>query len=390
MSFLVKLLKKRAMINIKDKTYCCGCEACAQVCPKHCIRLEVDDEGFSYPHIDTSVCVDCGLCEKVCPFLNATRVVNKNNIFAAINANEEIRMASSSGGVFSALSETLIADGGVVYGAAFDNDWSVCHIRVDDITCLERLRGSKYVQSKINNTYKEVEADLKCSRIVLFSGTPCQVKGLKLFLRKSYENLITVEVVCHGVPSPKVWQSFLTEINPHDKDITSIQFRNKKRGWSSYSIEIQTKDESLFSDYARNCLYINGFIQNLYIRPSCSNCPAKSGSSMADITLADYWGVSAQYPELNDEKGVSAILTHSEKGEGLVQKAQLNVLPADYDNFVKNNVSYTDNSRLSDKRELFWKLFPEMGILAVGKIRIMERNPLLIRALKKLKRIFIK
>lgn len=378
------------MIRIEDNKNCCGCESCAQVCPKHCIQMFEDSEGFSYPQIDNNLCVDCGLCEKVCPFLNASSVAINTNIYAAINKTEDIRMASSSGGVFSALAETIISDGGIVYGASFDDDWNVCHIRVENSKGIERLRGSKYVQSNIRNTFKEVESDLKQSRIVLFSGTPCQVKGLNLFLRKSYENLFTVEVVCHGVPSPKVWQSFLTEINPHDKDIISIQFRNKNRGWSSYSVEIQAKDEKLFSDYARNCLYINGFIQNLYIRPSCSNCPAKSGSSMADITLADYWGVSAQYPALNDEKGVSAILAHSEKGNRLVQKAQLKVLPADYDNFVKNNVSYTESARLSDNRELFWQLFPEMGIAAVGKIRNKEQKPLLIRALSKLKRIFVK
>lgn len=378
------------MINITDKSHCCGCNACVQSCPVSCIKREEDEEGFLYPKANAETCINCGLCEKVCPCLNITPKANTVNIYSAINTNEEIRTISSSGGVFTAISELTLKNDGIVYGAMFNKDWQVIHGRVDNIKDLSRIRGSKYVQSDINHTFVEVKEDLHTGRKVLFSGTPCQIKGLHLFLQKDYKNLLTVEVVCHGVPSPKVWQTFLEEINPRGNRISSVNFRDKSRGWSSYSVEIMAEGQKLYSDYARNCLFINGFIQNLTIRPSCFKCPAKSGASMADITLADFWGINADYPEASDEKGVNAVISYTEKGNQAIQNADIKLYPGHFENFIAYNKSYTDNPTFTPYRQLFWNLFSTQGISAIAEIKRRSKIPLIKRVINKIKSTFLK
>lgn len=191
------------MIRIVDKRDCCGCSACVQRCPKHCITLQEDAEGFLYPYVDESSCIDCGLCEKVCPMLHSGEPRKPLVVYAARNRNEKVRLQSSSGGVFTALAETVVHEGGVVFGVCFDEKWEVVHTYADNCDELVKFRGSKYVQSKMGDCYQQVETFLKAGRKVLFSGTPCQIRGLKLFLRKEYENMLAVDVICHGVPDRK-------------------------------------------------------------------------------------------------------------------------------------------------------------------------------------------
>lgn len=200
------------MLQITDKSKCCGCNACVQRCPKQCIVMYKDREGFLYPVIDTAVCIDCGLCEKVCPVLNQNNARKPLQVFAAKNKNEIQRLYSSSGGIFILLAEQTIQNGGVVFGARFDQNWEVEHCYAETIEELQPLMRSKYVQSRIANTYKEVEAFLRHGRRVLFVGTSCQIAGLHKFLRKDYDNLLTVDFICHGVPSPGVWYKYLEEI----------------------------------------------------------------------------------------------------------------------------------------------------------------------------------
>ncbi len=197
------------MIEIKEKYNCCGCSACVQICPKQCISLSADNEGFLYPQVDTAVCINCGLCEKVCPVINQNEPRMPLEVYAAKNTDEEIRLKSSSGGIFTLLAEHIISEGGVVFGARFNENWEVVHDYTETVEGLESFRGSKYVQSIIGENFKKAKFFLDEGRNVLFSGTPCQVAGLKKFLRKEYENLLTVEVVCHGVPSPMVWHDYL-------------------------------------------------------------------------------------------------------------------------------------------------------------------------------------
>ena len=245
------------MIDFFNKSYCCGCEACVQCCPKRCISMHEDKEGFLYPKVDKEACIDCGLCEKVCPIIHQAEPTEPLSSYIAINPNEEIRLHSSSGGIFTLLAEQVIAEGGVVFGARFDENWDVVHAWTDTIEGLAPFRGSKYVQSRIGNTYKETKDFLQQGRKVLYSGTPCQIAGLKKYLRKEYDNLLTVDFICHGVPSPGVWRRYLSELReslraergdgkntvPSSIDelpvITGISFRDKSNGWKKFGFRFR-------------------------------------------------------------------------------------------------------------------------------------------------------
>lgn len=240
------------MINILDKKDCCGCASCVQVCPKQCISMNEDCEGFLYPKVDSAACIDCGLCEKVCPVINQNEPKEPLAVYAAMNSNEKIRLKSSSGGIFTLIAEQILADGGVVFGARFNENWEVIHDYAETVEGLEPFRGSKYVQSLIGDNYKYAKQFLLEGRKVLFSGTPCQIAGLKKFLCKEYENLLTVEMVCHGVPSPKVWRDYLqyrraqhvvgkNAVSSSIDElpvITGISFRDKISGWKKYGFKI--------------------------------------------------------------------------------------------------------------------------------------------------------
>lgn len=326
------------MIEIKDNKDCCGCAACVQICPKECISLIEDGEGFLYPHVDRNGCIGCGMCEKICPFINAEEPREPLLCYAAKNRNEKIRMESSSGGIFTLLAENIIDEGGVVFGAKFNDKWEVVHDYAETKEGLAAFRGSKYVQSRIGNTFRQAESFLKEGRKVLFSGTPCQIKGLKLYLRKDYCNLHTVDFICHGVPSPGVWRQYLDEtfrktnrrasrekntVLSSQKDIpviTSINFRDKKLGWKKYSFVVRGKysgwaDEKsvLLSEMHQNNAFMKAFLSDLILRPSCYNCRAKYGRSGSDITIADFWGIQNIMPDFDDDKGESLILCYSNK-----------------------------------------------------------------------------
>ena len=200
------------MIQILDKSQCCGCTACVSICPKQCITMREDEEGFLYPVVDSSHCIDCNLCKKVCPELYPKEMREPLHVYAAKHKNEQVRLASSSGGIFTLLAEKIIDEGGVVFGVRFNNNWDVVHDYTETMEGLAVFRGSKYVQSYMGDCYLKAKSFLEQGRKVMFTGTPCQIAGLKNFLRKDYDNLLTVDVVCHGVPSPKVWQVYLDEI----------------------------------------------------------------------------------------------------------------------------------------------------------------------------------
>ena len=304
------------MIKITDKTNCCGCNACVQCCPKQCITMIPDEEGFDYPTVNKNDCIDCGLCEKVCPILNSGESKRPLKVYAAKNTKEEIRLKSSSGGVFTALAEDIIHKGGVVFGVSFDKEWNVVHTYTENIEGLAAFRGSKYVQSKVGSSYKEVKSFLKSGREVLFTGTSCQIAGLKNFLRKDYPNLLTIEILCHGVPSPKVWQQYLFEKKAQFRcnDISQINFRDKRNGWSQFHMVINFTNGNLYTAPFSNDTYFKGFLSNLYLRPSCYSCKCKNGRANSDLVIADYWNINEALPEYNDNKGISLVLINSPKG----------------------------------------------------------------------------
>lgn len=347
------------MIDIKDKKLCCGCNACVQRCPKQCISVQEDEEGFLYPIVDLSVCIDCGLCEKVCPVLNQGSERNPIEAFAAVNKDDSIRMQSSSGGIFTALAEQIIQEKGVVFGARFDEKWEVKHDYTETIEGLKAFRGSKYVQSRIGDTFSKAEFFLKAGRKVMFTGTPCQIAGLRLFLRKEYENLLAVDIICHGVPSPLVWRKYLGEKTQQGglESIQSISFRNKNTGWKSYSFQIEYDKNHLkssFSEYASQNIFMKGFLADLYLRPSCYACPTKKLKSGSDITLGDFWGIQHIKPELDDDKGLTAIIINTKKGEVIIENLPLIRFTFKYEDVYRGNPALIKSSMLPNKRILFY------------------------------------
>nr|WP_319392933.1 Coenzyme F420 hydrogenase/dehydrogenase, beta subunit C-terminal domain [uncultured Desulfobacter sp.] len=349
------------MIKIINKADCCGCEACIQICPKSCIVPKYDDEGFLYPYTNEEQCVDCNLCTEVCPILSVSENEAKKveRVIAAINKDEEMLNNSSSGGVFIALCSEMINRGGVVYGASFDENWNVVHSAANSLRACKSFMGSKYVQSSINNIYRNVQQNLIKKKDVFFSGTPCQVAGLKRYLRKDYRNLYVCDFVCHGVPSPGVWVKYVSSVKKKIGNIYKINFRNKKNGWRNYCLFFGNSQNKYFCERHHENLYMKVFLQNINLRPSCFACQFKSGKSGSDITLADYWNIWNVHPEFNDENGVSMVIINSEKGNLLFGKVseQLRLKETDFSNLLKFNKSWNTSPILdAQKRKLFYKL----------------------------------
>lgn len=357
------------MIHIKDKSKCCGCEACVQVCPKHCINFTQDHEGFFYPEADVETCVRCGLCEKVCPVLHPYNEHKPQEVLAAINNNDEVRKESSSGGVFTLLAEEIISQGGVVFGVRFDENWQAVFDCAETIEALAAFRGSKYLQARVGDSFTQCKQLLEQGRQVLFSGTQCQIAGLLHFLRKPYPNLLTVDFICHGVPSPMVWQHYLGEVVKAGKQaIADIKFRDKRLGWKRFSFTLNYNEQklcyTLTSPFTQNP-FMNAFLANLILRPSCYTCPAKGGRSNSDITIADFWGIEQVNPELFDDRGTSLVLIHSERGKLALKRQHLKWATASYEDVLHYNPSWQVPASCHPKRGEFFVAFDDLVDLHV-------------------------
>ena len=384
------------MIKIQNKQDCCGCSACVQRCPKQCITLHEDEEGFLYPKVDMATCIDCGLCEKVCPVLHQAEERVPIEVFAAKNPNGEIRYESSSGGIFTLLAEQAIDAGGVVFGVKWNEHFDAVHAYTETKEGLAVFRGSKYVQSQVGETFRQAEQFLKQGRQVLYSGTPCQIAALKLYLRKDYENLLAIDIICHGAPSPGVFRWYLSEelqmaaarqsgkkiqfrsslpipsiakadvlAREHGFKIKDIRFRDKRLGWKKYSfvLSLVPLSESV-DDGEKNSVslsytlhenaFMRGFLRDIYLRPSCYACPSKAGKSGSDITLADYWGINSLMPELDDDRGVSAITINSERGRIALLATTADLRSAPYEDLCKKNPSLLHSCRVPTMRSCFF------------------------------------
>lgn len=326
------------MITIHDKSACCGCAACVQICPKKCIEFEEDNQGFRYPCVNTAICINCGLCEVVCPIKSQNHTRSPIKVYASKNKDEQIRSKSSSGGVFTALAEAVLRQGGVVFGARFDSNWEVEHDFVSESQDLSIFRGSKYMQSRIGNTYVQAERFLKDGRYVLYSGTPCQIAGFNRYLRKEYDNLLTVDVICHGVPSPLIWREYLKEVSS-GREVTDVDFRFKSTSWKMYDVVVKGKSENLLRQPYYENLYMKGFLSDIYLRRSCYTCPFKSGRSGADLTLGDFWGIQNYMGDFDDDKGVSAVLVQTNKALQLLESLDLENREVQYEYVLKGNPS---------------------------------------------------
>lgn len=358
------------MIDVKDKSQCCGCEACSQRCPQACITMQEDERGFRYPVVDQDACIDCHLCEQVCPCLNKPEEKETLACFAAIHPDGEIRHSSSSGGIFTLLADRVINNGGVVFGARFNEKWEVVHDYTESVDSLSAFRGSKYVQSVIGKSYIQSEEFLKQGREVLFTGTPCQIAGLKLFLRKDYPNLIAVEVACHGVPSPGVWRNYLQA----QKNVAEVNFRDKSTGWRNYSVLIGRKKRHHDDDDYMIC-----YLTNHTIRESCFACPSKQGKSGADILMADLWGIKALPSLQDDNKGTSAILVYSSRGLGLLKQCGIDFTDVDADTVIKYNPSIRDCAHRPDDYDLFWKKYVKAPKWILKRYGSMSFSKMLLR-----------
>lgn len=318
-------------MQIYSLTNCTGCSACYSVCGKSAITMTENSEGFLHPQIDASKCIECKKCEKVCPILNP-RNTNKTLklSYAFINNDELIRYNSSSGGVFTALSEIIIRRGGKIFGVKYDDDLDVVHSFIEKEEDLELFRGSKYTQSKINQSFIKCKEFLDRGIEVVFSGTPCQIAGLKAFLNKEYDNLYTIDFICHGVPSPLLWRRYLSyrEKVAGSKAVRIVS-RRKNCGWKQFSLLLAFANNSVYCQDLKQDYYLQLFLRDVCLRKSCYACKFKTLERQSDITMADFWGIQNEYPELDDDKGVSFVVVNSEKGEALFDSI---------DNCVKKSV----------------------------------------------------
>ncbi|MBU3093644.1 Coenzyme F420 hydrogenase/dehydrogenase, beta subunit C-terminal domain [Clostridium sp. CF011] len=370
------------MIKLNQKQDCSGCHVCANVCPVNCITMIEDKEGFLYPKVDIIKCINCGLCEKACPIINKRERVNDTVAYACINKNENIRSESSSGGVFSLLAERVVNKGGVVFGAGFDDGFNLEHSYTDTIEGISKFRGSKYLQSKIGDTYMQAKECLEKGTKVLFSGTPCQISGLLSYLGREYDNLICVDIICHGVPSPKVFKMYRNELEKtHGATTRRIAFRRKDCGWKLYSVSVLFNNDTEYRKNLTRDVFMRGFLQNLYLRPSCYACKSKSLNRLSDITIADFWGIENIAPELNDDKGTSLVLVNDNKGKKIFQQLQDKMIVGQVDcaEAIKYNPSAIESVPYNPNRDRFFENLDSHSdhisklIIKYTKINFMKR-----------------
>lgn len=381
-----------------EKDKCTGCSACQQSCPKGCIKMKSGKNGFLYPSVDKDVCIECGKCLRVCPAYNILPSREPVACYAAFNKNDELRGKSSSGGIFIELAKYVLAQSGVVFGAVFDESWNVHHVAAQTLESVYAMMGSKYVQSRVEDTYKEAKVYLNEGRTVLFSGTPCQIAGLNRYLSKSYSNLITVDLVCHGVPGVKQWNEYLNEVRKkicqkqsEQFKINNVLFRDKRISWEHYSLTISISCNNQIMDFSHDNstdIYIKGFLQNLYLRDSCFTCPSKKLSSGSDFTIGDLWGHKTIIAnKINTNKGISLIVVNTKNGYNLLQLLKgVNIIPIDY-----NQAKYSNPNIINPtvKNEYMVSRFAQKEkeysfCVAVNKTL---KLPLYFRIVNKIKRI---
>ena len=358
------------MINIVNKEDCCGCSACSNICPKSCISMKRDNEGFLYPSIDEDICINCNLCEKVCPVINvAEDKPKKQYAYLVQNKNEKIRKESTSGGAFTAIAEAVIEKGGVVFGVAYNDELMAVHKYVENKEDLRLFRNSKYVQSTVGNSYKKAKEFLDKGRWVCFSGTPCQIEGLHTYLGKDYENLILVDIVCHAVPSPLIWQKYLEGLRKKYGDkITNILFRDKSfYGYKYSQISVYNNGDCLQHKGVETDFMLRSFFSDICDRPSCYSCKFKKRYRVSDITMWDCFTVDDFDKNLDDDKGTTRILIQSEKGKELFDECRkvLKCVEFEPDKMVDKVKEMFHSVNMNNKRESF---FADAQTMSVGSL----------------------
>ncbi len=390
------------MIKVIDKRDCSGCTACANICPKSCIQMKPDKEGFLYPEVDESQCVKCNACDTACPILNP--VAEKKDIQKAYlvqHRDEKVRLDSSAGGAFTAIATVILQKGGVVFGAAYDENFHVKHNYVETVDELNKFRNSKYVQSEIGDSFRLVKDFLQKGRWVCFSGTPCQIEGLSKFLRKSYEKLVLIDVVCHGVPSPLIWDKYLEYQNVPNNKPDNIRFRDKFYGYKYSTMSIIRRGKAEYHAGSQLDPMLRAFFSDICDRPTCYNCKFKKRYRVSDITIWDCFSVYNFDKKMDDDKGTTRVLCHSEKGVEIIEEVEkyavCKEVPAD--NLVKgvremfesvgtneNRDDFFNDAQLLDGKALFEKYYP---ITPNVRIKTQIRKFLLITGLYRVAKKFL-
>ena len=338
------------------KDNCSGCMLCSAICSKNCIEMVKDSEGFWYPKINLQKCIHCGKCERFCPVNNDLDDNASIKSFAAYALDNNTRMSGSSGGVFSCLAESILEEHGVVCAAAFEKDFfSVKHVCIEKKEALEQLKGSKYVQSDISEVYMAIKNYLNAKRKVLFVGTPCEVAAIKRFFSTEKDYLITIDIICHGVPSELVWTKYLESVH-RGKSITSVSMRNKQYGWKNFAMKVSYDKHPQYIRSLAFDLYLRGFLENLYLRKSCYECHFKSVDRIGDITIADFWG-----KEVNDDKGISLISINTKSGQQLFDttKNKLSYEECNWLQSISKNIAATESAKMNLNRNTFFSEMKE-------------------------------
>lgn len=356
------------MIRIEHPEDCCGCTACASICPHNAISMKPDTLGFLYPEVDMEKCVDCGLCEKVCAFnnnYNTSLNLSQPDVYAARHKDMQEIETSRSGAAFIALSDWVIEHGGIVYGAGYTDHFRVVHKRAVSKEERNEFKGSKYVQSDLTGVFRQVKADLKAGLLVMFSGTPCQTAGLNSYIgKKLRENLYLVDIVCHGVPGPFIWRDYLAYLErKHGDKICWVNFRDKQLyGWTAHHESFK------FVNGGGKMTFTYTFYKHIMFRHSCGVCPYTNTRRPSDITLADFWGWEKTDPTFNaDDKGVSLVLINTEKGRKLFEdvKDNMNIIPVKLENCLQPNLQHP--SIIHPKRMAFERDYARKGFEYVMK-----------------------
>jgi coenzyme F420-reducing hydrogenase beta subunit len=356
------------------------------------VTITQDEKGFYRAVVDNEKCVECGMCKKICP-QNKDSVINfiPNSFYAyAVQSkNEKLLEDSSSGAVMGALSEQVISSGGVVYGVVLDEHHRVVFDRIDSKENLYKLQGSKYAQAYVGHLYKNVRIDLRNGINVLFTGTPCQVDGLKRYLNEEYQNLITVDFICHGVSSPKVWEGYISYFKKKYDENLQVSFRDKCISWNRFSLTISNKEKRLYSKPLDEDIYLKAFLKNITIGEFCSKCEYRGSNHYSDITVADFWGVEKYYNDFKNNKGTSVAIINSTVGKGLM----LDVLDSfifrelhDYKMLLSGNPTYMKSHELSDNRQRFFDDLDSTG----DTYKVLKKytmDPLVLRVKKVIKKI---
>lgn len=358
-----------------DKKDCSGCTACKSVCPNQAIKMKPDKEGFFYPVIDENLCIECGLCIDVCPMKNEV-IIQEHfatpEVYAVKHVSDLVRMLSSSGGAYTAISDFVIEDKkGICYGAVFDEEFNVEH--KDAITTDERnkFRGSKYVQSDLGNVFYQIKQNLIKGKSVLFTGTPCHTAGLAKYLELSKidaSNLILNDIICHGTPSPKIWKDYVVFIEEKNKSkIKNYTFRFKEKGWRGYNVKVEFESDHVKLNTKDVLKYVKLFNSNLILRPSCYHCKFSNLNRPSDLTIGDFWGIEKSMPEFEDSKGVSLVLVNTKRGKYVFERIKSNFIYRQSNTVDCMQLNLYQPTPKPINREKFWKDYQNKGFEFVAK-----------------------